>query len=78
MGIIFPGFKMVHSRRGESTHHASAAGGAVELGEDEARERHLLVELARLVQHVQPGSAVQHQQHLPSDGPHNARLSGSA
>ena len=49
-------------------HHCAAARGAVQLSEDEAAELDCLVELLGLVEHVEPGGAIQHQQHLQREG----------
>lgn len=43
-------------------HHHAAFARTVELGHDEAGERHGLVEFARLVQRVHAGAAVEHEQ----------------
>ena len=45
-------------------HHHAALAGAVELGDDQAGERHGLVKLARLVERVHASGRIQHQQHL--------------
>ena len=48
----------------DGQHHA-AAGGAVELGQDDTGQLRRLHELPRLIDRVLPGGGVQHQQHLP-------------
>eukprot|EP00955_Chlamydomonas_euryale_P011732 126195-Chlamydomonas_euryale.AAC.6 len=48
----------------DDRHDGAAARRAVELGHDDASERNGLVELARLVEHVEPRSAVKYEQHL--------------
>ena len=43
-------------------HHHSAPRGAVELGDDQPRQRDELVEFSRLVQRVHPGGGIDHEQ----------------
>src|SRR6516165_715329 len=45
-------------------HHHTAFAGAVELGHNETRKRHGFVELARLLQCVHAGAAVEYQQYF--------------
>ena len=45
-------------------HHHPSLAGAVELGDDQPRQRHRFVEFARLVQRIHAGRRVQYQLHL--------------
>ena len=64
-----------HAELVHDADHRPAPRGPVQLGEDDAGDVHHLVELPRLVQHVQAGGAVEHQRdfvrrplHAPADG----------
>ena len=45
-------------------HHCPALTGAIELGDDQTRQFHRLVELAGLNHGIHAGGAIEHQQHL--------------